>query len=229
MHRTIWEPVGHLQGSLRPSGPETPKKSEKKSPGASGPRTPRVWKRSRKSPESLEIVSKRSRETLGGVPGPEAPGDFLQTFSGFRAQRARETPVNGQRVPNARLGDLRFVLGIHHLHGCLLKAQSAGKKGTAGGLLGAVLRAARFLWKSREAALLPAVVPPAVRHSSQHSPRHFWGFGLGEKAHFAAQRTTIAQSPIAASEFRVDEAKSPEIPQKEGARARTSQLEIANR
>ena len=26
--------------------------------------------------------------------------DFFHTFSGFRAQRARETPVNGQRVPN---------------------------------------------------------------------------------------------------------------------------------
>ena len=34
-----------------------------------------------------------------GVLGREAPGDFFQTFSGFRARRARETPVNGQRVP----------------------------------------------------------------------------------------------------------------------------------
>ena len=47
-----------------------------------------------------------------------------------------------------------------------------GKRGLLGGLLGAVL-GGRFLWKSRETA-----VPPFSRHSSQHSPQHFWGFGL---------------------------------------------------
>ena len=36
-------------------------------------------------------------------PGASGPGRlFFQTFSGFRARRARETSVNGQRVPNAK-------------------------------------------------------------------------------------------------------------------------------
>ena len=35
-----------------------------------------------------------------GVLRPEAPEESFQTFSGFRAQRARETP--GQRAPKCR-------------------------------------------------------------------------------------------------------------------------------
>ena len=63
------------------------------SPGASGLRAPP------ESGKSLEKVSKRSRKDffetfsrLSGGPRPEAPGDVFQTFSGFRARRARETP-----------------------------------------------------------------------------------------------------------------------------------------
>ena len=37
---SVWEPVDHLQVSLGPSGPETPEKVRKKSPGASGPDGP---------------------------------------------------------------------------------------------------------------------------------------------------------------------------------------------
>ena len=65
---------------------------------------PRVWKKS--FGDFFETFSRLSRrfqdffQTLGGVPGPEVPGDFLLTFSGFRAWRARETPVNGQRAPH---------------------------------------------------------------------------------------------------------------------------------
>ena len=66
-----------------------------------------VWRKSRKSlfgtfsgllPDSRDFFQTFSR--LSGAPWPGAPGDFFQTFSGFRARRARETPVNGQRVPN---------------------------------------------------------------------------------------------------------------------------------
>ena len=100
-----WEPVDYLQGSLGSSGPEPPKKSEKKKPlGVWGPRTPQ------ESGKSLEKVFRNLFETFSrlsqtfsrlfpdsrGVPRPEAPGDFFRLFSGFRAQRDRETPVNGQ-------------------------------------------------------------------------------------------------------------------------------------
>ena len=54
--------------------------------------------------------------------------------------------------------------------------ESAGRVSGKGGLLGGLLGGG-FLWKSRETALLPAV----SRHSSQHSPRHFWGFGLSQQ------------------------------------------------
>ena len=37
MKSSGWEPVGHLQGSLGPSGPETPKKSEKNLPEPPAP------------------------------------------------------------------------------------------------------------------------------------------------------------------------------------------------
>ena len=46
-----WEPVGHLQGSLGPSWPETPKKSEKSLPGSPAPGPP----------ESLEKVPEKVR------------------------------------------------------------------------------------------------------------------------------------------------------------------------
>ena len=96
----LWEPVDHLQGLSGPPGPK-PRKSLKKFSRGPQPRAPpRVWKRSRKS--LFGTFSRLSRpfqdlfQTLGG---PRAPGDFFETFSGFRARRARETPVNGQRVP----------------------------------------------------------------------------------------------------------------------------------
>ena len=79
-----------LQGSLGPSGPETPgKKSEKSLPGPEAPGPPeslekvwqksRVWKKSRKGPDkTFSRLSPDSR----GAPRPEAPGDFLQAFTG---------------------------------------------------------------------------------------------------------------------------------------------------
>ena len=68
----------------------------------------RVWKKSRKGPKK---TFSRLFPDSRGAPGPPAPGDFFQTFSGFQAQRARETPVNGQRVPNTNLtgNSLRFL------------------------------------------------------------------------------------------------------------------------
>ena len=96
----LCEPSRELQESLGPSGPEIPKKSEKKSLGASGPGVPtksleKVSKKSEKSGKGLEnVCSGLFRDFLG----PLAPGDFFQTFWGFRARRARETPVARRRV-----------------------------------------------------------------------------------------------------------------------------------
>ena len=64
-------------------------------------------KKSRKESKSLKKVSEKSlfdtflglfdsfRDFLG-TPSPEVRGDFFETFWGFWAQRARETPVNGR-------------------------------------------------------------------------------------------------------------------------------------
>ena len=64
--------------------------------------------KSGKSPESLRKVSGECFWTFFGAfwrlfrgPG-EALGDIFETFSAFRAQRARETPARGGLAPNAR-------------------------------------------------------------------------------------------------------------------------------
>ena len=77
-------------------------------PGPSGPGPPRVWKKSRKSPE--KVWKKGPEKTLSrlfpdsrGARGRKALGDtfFLRYFSDFfGGLSARETVVNGQRVPN---------------------------------------------------------------------------------------------------------------------------------
>ena len=86
---SIWEPIGHLQGSLGPSAPETPKKSEKKSPGASGPGTPR------ESGKSLEKVPKDFFETfsrLSGGPGAGGPGRLFSDFLGVSGPEGMRDP-----------------------------------------------------------------------------------------------------------------------------------------
>ena len=104
-------PLAIYRGLSGAPGPK-PEKVWKKSPGASGLGPPREsGKKSRKSlfgtfsrlfPDSRDFFQTFFR--LSGALGPEAPGDFFQTFSGFRAWRARETPVNGQRAPNFKFG-----------------------------------------------------------------------------------------------------------------------------
>ena len=50
---------------------------------------------------------------LFGGSGLEAPGDIFETFSAFRAQRARETPVRVGLVPKPR--DMNaFLCGALH-------------------------------------------------------------------------------------------------------------------
>ena len=67
---------------------------------------PRIWKSLEESfrtftklfPDSCDFFEICSR--LLGVPRAEVPGRLYENFSGLRARRARETPVNGRRVPN---------------------------------------------------------------------------------------------------------------------------------
>ena len=94
-----WEPADHLQGSLGPSALETPKKSVSWRLRPREP--PRVWKSLEKVLrvwKSLEKVPKRLFETFSRLlwgSGPEASGDFFQTFfGGFEPGGARETSVN---------------------------------------------------------------------------------------------------------------------------------------
>ena len=89
------------------SGARNPEKVLKKSPGASDPGTPR------ECGKSLEKVFRDLFETFSrlpgtfsrlfpdsrGVPGRRPRSDFFLTFFRLWARRARETPVNGQRVP----------------------------------------------------------------------------------------------------------------------------------
>ena len=90
-----WDPVDHLQGSLGPSGPETPTKSEKSLPGLR-PRGP-----PRESGKSLEKVFRDLFETFSRLsrlfrdffPDSPAPGDFFQTFSGSLGPGGPERPL----------------------------------------------------------------------------------------------------------------------------------------
>ena len=100
---TIANQPAHYRGLLGPSGPKCRKSLETR---GLRPRNPEKSPKSLgNSPESLRRVSKESFRTvpetfcrLFGVPGPEAPGDIFETFSAFRARRARETSVRGGLV-----------------------------------------------------------------------------------------------------------------------------------
>ena len=83
-------------------------------PDPSSPKTPQQQKRNSKNPNSVDgsdifgnpltiyrgLSGRTRKKSEKSLRGPPAPGDFFQTFSGFRARKARETSVNGQRVPN---------------------------------------------------------------------------------------------------------------------------------
>ena len=88
-----------------PPGPES-RKSLKRRPlrGLPAPGSKKCPKQSRNSLRSLKTVYfetpktvSRLFRTLFGPRGRKAPGDCFETLSGFRARRARETPVRGGR------------------------------------------------------------------------------------------------------------------------------------
>ena len=78
-----WRPVHHLQGSLGPSGPETPKKSEESLRGLRPRGPPRVWEKSRKSLFGTETLSRPSQT-------------FSRLSGGSRATRPRRLFSEGR-------------------------------------------------------------------------------------------------------------------------------------
>ena len=75
--------------------------------GLPAPGSKKCPKQSRNSLRSLKTVyfetpetASRLFRTVFGPRGRKAPGDSLETLSGFRARRARETPVRGGRGCN---------------------------------------------------------------------------------------------------------------------------------
>ena len=119
--------TGNQPAPYRPSAPEMPKKSRKMSPGASGLGPPT------KSPKSPEEVQKHPPNTFWTLSGdfPDGPRNFLETFSGrlaggifetfsaFRARRARETPLRGGLVPKIRIKNI-LICGLGWLGGVFL-------------------------------------------------------------------------------------------------------------
>ena len=85
-----------------PPGPESRKSLKRVSRGLPAPGSKKCPKQSRNSLRRLKTVYFESPETVSrlfrtlfGLRGREAPGDSFETLSGFRARRARETPVRG--------------------------------------------------------------------------------------------------------------------------------------
>ena len=116
-----------LQESPRPGGPGIPK-------GPSDPGPKQCPKQSRNSLRSLETVYLRLRRLFRHFlnAGAGRPRDSLETLSGFRARRARETPVRGGQGCNPKpsfpdFGDFgpctilaeiitKYFLGTHRFH-----------------------------------------------------------------------------------------------------------------
>ena len=82
-----------------PSGPGIPKESQKSLPGLSALGSKKCPKQSRNTLRSLKIDHFDTLETVSSVFrtlfGPWGRKDSFETLLGFRARRARETPVRG--------------------------------------------------------------------------------------------------------------------------------------
>ena len=107
-------PYRSLPGSW---GPESPKSLRRVSRGLPAPGSKKCPKQSRKSlkkdcfetPETLPRLSR----TLFGPRGRKAPGDSSETLWGFRARRARGTPVRGGRDPNPTTTASQKSIAVH--------------------------------------------------------------------------------------------------------------------
>ena len=100
-----------------PSGPESRKSLRKSLPGPSGPGVQKVSETvSEESPKKTVLRLRRLfRDCFGHLldPGAGRPRETLsQTLWGFRARRARETPLRGGRHPKVSQ-ILSLVQGSH--------------------------------------------------------------------------------------------------------------------
>ena len=150
-----WEPVGHLQGSLGPSGPRNPEKVKSLKQVSRGLRQggpPRVWKKSGKSLESLEKVPKRLFryffQTLGGPRGRRPQ----ETFSDFFGVSGPEGPRDPCKWPTGSQGTAfsfpDFLASEADRGGPLLKKGAGGFLRGWGGF-------ARTLWNSLRSLTTP--------------------------------------------------------------------------
>ena len=89
----VLRPERPFTGVSGPSGPKIPKKSQKSLPGPPGPECPKSLEKSQKvSEKSLFDTFLRLFDSFRDfldTPGPEARGDFSETFWGFWARSAR--------------------------------------------------------------------------------------------------------------------------------------------
>ena len=97
----VCEPSDELQESLGPSRPEIPKKSEKSLPGPPAPGSPKVWKKSRKSPEIHQkfqfcVVLDFSGGYFQGLFADPPRKTLFETFFAILGPEGPETPVNGR-------------------------------------------------------------------------------------------------------------------------------------
>ena len=100
--RSAWP----LTGVIRTLRARSPKKVEKKVRGGPlGPGVKKGWKKVEKSWKKVVFDSFLTFFRLFFQPfltrGREAPGNLFSTFLGFRARRARMTPVRGQGDRNS--------------------------------------------------------------------------------------------------------------------------------
>ena len=94
------------RGHSGPSGLKS-QKGRKKVPGAS---RARGQKRLKKSQKRVKNEWKTTSFRLFLTPGPRGPGNFFWALLGFRARRARMTPVRGQGGCNPRTGVCSLVM-----------------------------------------------------------------------------------------------------------------------
>ena len=111
-----WEPVGHLQGSLGPSWPETPRKSEKSLLGPLAPDPRESGKKSRKSLsgsfrdffQTLQTFSRLFLDSLGDKFG-ESLGGSQATPSFWEVPGL---PRKFPKLPRKFFGDFPEVLSL---------------------------------------------------------------------------------------------------------------------
>ena len=112
----VLQPSWPLTGVIRALRARNPKKVEKKLPGPFGPAVQKGRKKVENESKTtffrLFSTFFRLFFNLFLTPGPRGPGNFFSTFLGFRARRARMTPVRGQEGCNMCSKFMCFFLAL---------------------------------------------------------------------------------------------------------------------